>query len=138
MSPYREVAHTADWSLEVWAETREGLFVDAARGMMALARSGADGSGGAGAPRRLRVELAGGDYESLLVSWLQELLYQAEADGWLFDDFGIESLAPERLVGWASGRPGQQPDKTIKAVTYHNLEIRQTEQGYTATLVFDV
>jgi SHS2 domain-containing protein len=37
-------------------------------------------------------------------------------------------------------RGGHVPDlqKHIKAVTYHNLEIVETDQGVEATVVFDV
>ncbi|MGH2521381.1 MAG: archease [Anaerolineales bacterium] len=133
MSPYREVDHTADWALEVWAPTLEVLFVDAAHGMYALA-------GTAPGPNRLtrRVEVSGDDYESLLVAWLQELLYATESEGLVFSDFHIDTLTPTHLRVEASGGPGERLEKVIKAVTYHNLRIQQTANGYTATLVFDV
>jgi SHS2 domain-containing protein len=144
VSPYREVDHTADWALEVWAPTREVLFEDAARGMYALGtplRDETDGSRGPekpAEPRALRIELAGDDYESLLVSWLQELLYYTESEGWLFHTFQVMALTPERLDAQALGQPGHRPDKVIKAVTWHNLAIRESADGFAATLVFDV
>ena len=33
---YREISHTADWALQVWAPDLSGLLVQAARGMTAL------------------------------------------------------------------------------------------------------
>jgi RNA-splicing ligase RtcB len=36
MSPYRELEHTADWALQVWSPTLEGLFTEAAKGMYTL------------------------------------------------------------------------------------------------------
>ena len=133
--PYREVDHTADWALEVWAPTREELFADAARGMYALA--GANEIGAASSARR-RVEVEADDYESLLVLWLQELLYVTEAEGLIFNDFHIETLTPTHLIAEASGAPAGRPEKVIKAVTYHNLNLRHTAAGYTITIVFDV
>ncbi|HEX6384454.1 MAG TPA: archease, partial [Anaerolineae bacterium] len=40
----------------------------------------------------------------------------------------------------ATARGGRAPElqKHIKAVTYHNLQIIQTEAGLEATVVFDV
>jgi SHS2 domain-containing protein len=138
VSPYREIEHTADWALHVWAPTREALFEEAARGMFALAGRAEQAVAGAAGRQVLDIALEASDYESLLVAWLQELLYHTEADGWAFADFQVEALAPQGLRARAHGSPGQRPEKVIKAVTYHNLEIRSTGEGFEATLVFDV
>ena len=134
MSPFREIDHTADWALEVWARTREALFVEAARGMYALA-----GAVPMEAPRTRRlVSLSAGDAESLLVAWLQELLYFTESEGLAFDEFHLAELTAERLEAEVVGAPVQHLAKVIKAVTYHNLAIRETEAGLAVTIVFDV
>ena len=36
------------------------------------------------------------------------------------------------------GAPLETVNKMIKAVTYHNLQIRQTARGYEVEIVFDV
>ena len=134
MSPYREVDHTADWALHVWAGTREALFVEAARGMYALV--GAETA--PTADLRRQIELTAEDYESLLVAWLQELLYYTEAEGVVFGEFRVQALSPSHLWAEAWGGVVERLDKVIKAVTYHNLSIRQTAEGYETTIVFDV
>jgi SHS2 domain-containing protein len=134
MSPYREVEHTADWALRVWAPTLEGLFVDAARGMYALA-------GARAAPRageRHTVECQADDYETLLVGWLQEWLFRTEMHNLVFEAFQIDRLTPTELSGSAVGRPAEHLDKLIKAVTYHNLKIEPTAEGFETTIVVDV
>jgi len=139
MSPYREVDHTADWALRVWAPTLAELFVDAARGMYDLVGAAPDvaAAEAAGTVRR-EVVLTAGDYESLLVAWLQELLYFTESEGLVFDGFKIEALAPTELRAEIAGRPMERPVKVIKAVTYHNLALSTTDSGYEVTVVFDV
>jgi SHS2 domain-containing protein len=134
MSPFREIDHTADWALEVWAPTLPELFVEAARGMQALAGAEPEGL----ARTRRMVSLTAGDAESLLVAWLQELLYLTESEGLAFDEFAIQSLSGERLEAEVAGSPAQRLDKVIKAVTYHNLAIRADEAGFRVTIVFDV
>ena len=134
MSPFREIDHTADWALEVWAPTLAALFTEAARGMYALA-----GAVPRAGPRERRsVTLTAGDAESLLVAWLQELLYFTESEGLAFDEFHLVRLSAEQLEAEVVGAPAQHLDKVIKAVTYHNLAIRVTEAGHSATIVFDV
>jgi len=134
VSPYVEVEHTADWALRVWAPTLEELFVDAARGMYALA--GAKPSANLNEHRR--IELNAEDHESLLVAWLQELLYYTESEGLVFGEFKVELLDPPQLKAEVSGEKSERLDKVIKAVTYHNLNIQQTNDGYETTIVFDV
>jgi SHS2 domain-containing protein len=47
-------------------------------------------------------------------------------------------VSPTHLRARIYGTRVTQLEKHIKAVTYHNLEIVQTEKGLTATVVFDV
>jgi SHS2 domain-containing protein len=133
MSPFREIDHTADWALEVWAPTLEALFVEAARGMYALA-----GAVPGAACETRPIALTAGDAEALLVTWLQELLYFTESEGLVFDEFRLGHLSPQRLEAEVAGAPAVHLDKVIKAVTYHNLAIRESEAGLRVTLVFDV
>ncbi len=134
MSPYVEVEHTADWALRVWAPTLAELFIDAARGMYALAGA----KPGPNLTERRHVELSADDHESLLVIWLQELLYYTESEGLVFGGFQVELLDPPQLKAEVSGEQSERLDKVIKAVTYHNLNIRRTNEGYETTIVFDV
>jgi SHS2 domain-containing protein len=136
VSPYREVEHTADWALEVWAPTLEDLFLDAARGMFHLADLEAAAGAEPSPPRRLVLEA--GDREALLVAWLQELLYLSEAEDQVYADLTITTLTPTRLAAVALGRRAAPGGKAIKAVTYHNLMIREAHGQYRVTLVFDV
>jgi SHS2 domain-containing protein len=134
VSPFREIEHTADWALQVWAPTLEALFVDAAVGMYALAGV----RPWAAASERRRIAVSAEDTESLLVAWLQELLYFTESEGLTFSFFQMETLTPTTLRAEAHGAVAQRLDKVIKAVTYHNLKIEETKRGYEVTIVFDV
>ncbi len=136
---FEEIPHTADWAMSVWAVDLPGLFIEAARGMNAL--SGVQSGKG---PRTRQTFTADApDPESLLVAFLSELIYTVEQERLVFDEFAIQiqSLtSPKRLhlqVGM-SGAPLIMLSKAIKAVTYHNLQIRPTDAGYETEIVFDV
>ncbi len=131
--PYEEVQHTADWSLRVWAADLNELFAEAARGMNAL--TGARPAPGPASHRTL--ETTAPDPESLLVSFLSELVYAAEQEHLVFENFKVK-VDDQRLKVEMEGAPLASVDKSIKAVTYHNLKIRKTERGYEAEIVFDV
>ena len=131
--PFEELPHTADWALRVWAPSLEGLFSEAARGMNSL--SGAQPA--PGAPLIQVFSAKAPDPESLLVLFLSELVYAAEQEHLVFDTFKIELNGSELNVNM-SGVPLLSLNKSIKAVTYHNLQIRQTKVGFEVDIVFDV
>jgi SHS2 domain-containing protein len=131
--PFEEIAHTADWAMRVRAESLTQLFVESARGMNALS-----GAKLAPAPCTQRsLTLSAPDDESLLVAFLSELVYAAEQENLVFDEFKIQ-IQGETLKVEMSGVPIVSIHKSIKAVTYHNLQIRQTAEGYEVEIVFDV
>jgi SHS2 domain-containing protein len=130
---YREIEHTADWELEVWAPELLALLETAARGMYALSGTRLQDN-----PRLERtIELQSHDHESLLVTFLSELLYLGEQEGLAFDSFEL-SLLDDHLHAHLKGAPLASQNKEIKAVTYHNLAVRQTEAGLEVNIVFDV
>ena len=131
---FQEIDHTADWAYCIWGQSLEELFIQAALGLYALA-----GVQLASSPRIVReLQLKGVDSESLLVAWLNELLYLHEDEGLGFDQFEILQLNRETLHVRISGAPVENWLKVIKAVTYHNLSIQTTAAGLEATLVLDV
>lgn len=132
---FQENEHTADWELSVWAPDMPGLLEQAARGMYALCAISLDGN--AAARRTHSLELTAPDPETLLVSFLEELLYLAEQERIAFDTFQLH-LEGERLRADLSGAPIRAQGKEIKAVTYHNLAVRQGPHGLEANIVFDV
>ena len=130
---YRELEHTADWEIEVWAPDLPALLNQAAYAMYALTGTKLKDS-----PRITReIAVQAEDAESLLVGFLSELLYHAETDSIGFDEFELD-LENHALRGRLGGAPVESQTKEIKAVTYHNLEIRRTERGLEANIVFDV
>jgi SHS2 domain-containing protein len=130
---YRELEHTADWELEVWAPDFLTLLEQAARGMYALAGMQLK----AGVPQVRELEVSEPDRESLLVSFLNELLYLEEAEDLGFDSFDLR-LDGEKLRAHLKGAPLASLSKEIKAVTYHHLAVRQTARGLEVNIVFDV
>ena len=132
-SGFEELPHTADWCLRVWADSLPELFAEAARGMNAL--SGVKSAPGPRLERTFTAEAA--DAESLLVLFLSELVYAIEQEHLMFDDFKV-LLKGLNLKVKMSGAPILSLNKSIKAVTYHNLQIRKTETGFQVEIVFDV
>ena len=138
MQQFRILEHTADIGFEAFGSTREEAFVNAARALIHLIVE-LDTI----APRdEVSVEVRGPDPESVLVNWLSELLYLHDAEGWLFRDFEIQSLEDNSLSALARGekfqRSRHQPKLLVKAITYHQLALERTPQGWRAQVYVDI
>jgi SHS2 domain-containing protein len=131
---FREHAHTADWELEAWAPNLPSLLEQAARGMYAL--SGVRLQSGLTQTRTITLQAE--DAESLLVRFLNELLWLEEEQGLGFDRFSITVDEQLNLQAELNGFANASLDKEIKAVTYHNLQVEDTPQGLRVNIVFDV
>lgn len=133
MNGYEELDHTADWALRVWAPDLESLFVRAAAGMFVL--MGVTVGEAAGAEREIVVQ--GPDSETLLVAFLDELLLVSETERLALSPT-LLSIAPGRLSAVCTAAPVVEQEKEIKAVTYHDLEIRERAGLLETVIVFDV
>lgn len=131
---FAEVEHTADVALRVWGEDLACLFASAARGMAWLITDPD------AVPQTVThaVELAAGDAETLLVTWLGELLYLNEREGVVLTVFDLEEVTPTCLRGKARGGPAPAIRYHIKAVTFSDLRIQPGPCGLETTVVFDV
>ena len=137
MKRFEEIPHTADWSFRAFGKNIAELFENAAFAMFAMQDGLKCVSAGATETARA-VEANGIDYESLLVNWLSELLYLQESHRETYPRLQIDELSPTALRARVFGAPYRKLDKLIKAVTYHNLEIKQTPNGWEAVVVVDV
>jgi len=115
--------HTADWELEVWGPDMPALIAEAARGMYGL--------------MEVKTSEDSRCHEQLLVSFLGELLFLAEAESLAFDGFLLK-VDGTSLVARLEGGSIMSRSKEIKAVTYHRLEISETERGLETSIIFDV
>ena len=151
--PYEILEHTADVGIKAYGQTLPELFVNAARGLIALALE---------PPEASEVELLvvsevelqevrpsqccklsarGEDLEELLVHFLSEILYALDAEGWQFSEFRIGTLAPTAIEaeGWGERRERSERRRVaVKAVTYHQVSVEQTAAGWEAVVYFDI
>lgn len=134
---YEELPHTADWRIRVWGATLPELFAHAAAAMAEL--QGASMAAATTMEREVRCQAL--DLETLLVAWLNELLYWSEVEDALYTRFVVEFAGPEAeepaLAAQVAGVPGRGPLAHIKAVTFHELSLSQTPTGWEARVTFD-
>ena len=138
MEHFRILEHPADIGFEAFGSTREEVFANAARALFHLIVD-LDSV----APRReVAVQVEGSDPASLLVNWLSELLYLNDAEGWLFSEFEVERLDDRSLTARTRGekfdRTRHRAKLQVKAITYHQLELERTAEGWQARVYVDI
>lgn len=132
---FEEIEHTADVALHVWGEELAALFANAARGMAYLL-VGSQPVLESTVERR--VELEAYDVETLLVSWLEELLYLAEEEHLIFTTFDFDEIDAHHLQATARGGSIDRIRLGIKAVTFSQMAVQRGENGLETDVVFDV
>jgi protein archease len=88
------------------------------------------------------VAVSAPDPEALLVRWLAELLYLYDGGRFACRDVLIRSLSGTHLDATLLGEPfdpnHHRTRTDVKAVTYHQLAIRETGEGVVATVFLDI
>ena len=136
MQRFEIVPHTADTAVVIFGESLADLFVNAGSALFELMF---DITPAAGASR-VSVSAEADGIEELLVAWLSELLVRSEVEGVVFCDLEVEVI-DSRVVASARAVPVDQLEligTPIKAVTYHDLEVRREGTGWVARVVLDV
>ncbi|MFP3852869.1 MAG: archease [Anaerolineales bacterium] len=131
---FEEVDHTADWSIRVWGSDMEELLRQAAKGMLQLLNARPEEGQG----NWLDIDIEAEDPEELMVSWLEELLFLHETKHITFLEFDFRSVGEKHLSAAAKSAPSKRPDKHIKAVTFHNMDIIEKDGNIETEIVFDV
>ena len=135
-SGYEEVAHTADLEIRVWGDDLPALFVAAADGMVHL--SGVEEYEKGFSAVNESITLDAMDYEGLLILFLEEILYRLTEDYMLFTVQKLSIKPDFTLTAKLKGTQVRAYERDIKAVTYHRLNIRNTDQGFEVNIVFDI
>jgi SHS2 domain-containing protein len=138
MLSFRILEHTADIGFEAFGSTLPEVFENAARALAHLIAEPANVKPTA----EIRIEVLGANAPDLLVNWLSEILFQHDAEGWLFRDFRVENLDDHAITGIALGekfdQARHQANLMVKAVTYHQLALQQTAGGWRAQVYLDI
>ena len=138
MKRYEEIPHTADIAIRAYGKDLKELFSNAAYGMFDIIAD----LQGLRKSVKIDVNLEAPSPEELLILWLDELLYNFYTKGIIFFEFDIIDLGDTRILAHAHGRHvGENRNRLkteIKAATYHDLKIEETQDGYSVEIVFDV
>jgi len=130
-------AHTADVAVAATGASLAAVFEAVADGLSAAHTTAVP----AGVGDRFHVELAAETREMLLFDFLDDLIYQRDVRTVLPVDHAVDVHWSGEWVIEASAR-GVPVDaveaREIKAVTYSEMTVEETDDGWRAYVVFDV
>ena len=138
MMHFEILDHTADIGIVVHGENLKALFENAGEAFFHLITDLRK------VKRRVekRIDIEGESLDRLMVDWLSELLYLHDVESLLFKGFEVESVGEDGLKAVVKGEPfqaGVHVIKTeVKAVTYHQIEVRQKNGRWRAQIIFDL
>ncbi len=134
---YSLLDHTADLKIRVFGKDLAGLFENAGLALFDLM---IETDSLATDERTIRV--SGDDPADLLVNFLRELLFLWTGEEKVVTMIIVTTLSEAAVVARVTIDP-YSPERhhvirEIKAVTYHQIEVRPTKKGWQATVVLDI
>jgi SHS2 domain-containing protein len=135
--PYEILDHTADTGIEARASSLPDLIEDLATGMFELmARVDP-------CPKddSIDIEVTAPTEEDLVIEVLSELLYESEVEDLILCGFEAKMKTSHHVEVTARGIPTSDVELSgppIKAVTYHDLTVEQSDGIWFGRVYFDV
>ena len=127
-----EIEHTADRAFAIHGNNLRELFQAAARALLATQDVLIPGVN-----VTREIQSAGVDRETLLVNWLNEILYLQEVHDETYKRCELTDLSETEMRGRLFGVTGTAR-RPVKAVTFHQLRMENTADGLQTTIVVDV
>jgi SHS2 domain-containing protein len=138
MKRFEILNHTADIGIVVHGENLKALFENAGEAFFHLITD----LGRVRCRIEKRIDIRGESLDRLMVDWLSELLYLHDVENLLFKGFKVKSVGEDGLKATVKGEPFQEGVHVIKtevkAVTYHQIEVRQENRGWRARVILDL
>jgi len=137
---YELIEHTADIGIRVKGRSLEELFKNAALAMFEIIAEKEPATKSPSHQVTIIIKQKANNLEELFVNWLNELLSLSATKEKIFCGFKFNNLEKDRLESEVSGCDikDYKINSEIKAATYHQLKLEQTDSGWLAEVIFDV
>ena len=138
--------HTADIKIRIYGKTLEELFCNALIGMFQSIGPRIQGCKVKNErvicdnlPERHKVEVESPDIEALLVDFLSEALYLSDVHDEAYLGAEVEDISKTHVSATLHGIKVQGFEVVeIKAVTYHEMEVKNIDGIWQTNIVFDI
>lgn len=129
---------SGDVGIRAFGRSLEELFINSASGMYNLITK----TEHVERKRNIDIQLQSHSLDGLLVSWLNELIFQFDTYGFIGRDIEIKELSEYKLKASLSGEDFDETRHEkrllVKAATYHQLRIEKVGEEWKAEIIFDI
>ena len=137
-SEFEYIEHTADLGFKARGKTLEAMFVHAAEALFSILVSVETIE----IKEERHLEVMASTLDTLLVCWLNELLYLFDTERLLLGKFSIDKirgcLFQARVRGEFVDRSRHEIKTGIKAVTYHSLYVKKRHGLWESRVILDL
>jgi len=147
MRKFQILEHRADLKIRIFGKTKEELFLNAVLAMASGLRPKIKNQKSpkeslrfpTGPAKIKKIKVSSSNLETLLVDFLSEVLYLTQVNKEIYTDVKFKKFSDKEISAEIMGRKVERFGEDIKAVTYHNLDVHQKEDGsWEGTILFDI
>jgi SHS2 domain-containing protein len=141
MKTIEYLPHIADLQVRIEADTLEKLFEAGLKGMGNVLKKDFCNTFDTFAEFDILQEISieSNEITSLLIYFLSEALTKSYVDHVLFCELSVLELNETRLIGVMHGASVKEFDEDIKAITYHETDVKKNNCGNWETrLIFEI
>lgn len=133
---YEFLPHTADVKIRAKGPDLESVFMESAHAL----REAICGETRVSAVAGRTIEVEGCDTHALLYNFLEEFLYLLDAESFLLSRVTSLRIGKDLLAAEIEGDSAAKYEfsNSVKAVTYNDMKIEQSGDGWIAEFVLDV
>ncbi len=129
---------SGDVGIKAFGKSIDEAFINAAIGMYSLITN----LDSIKEKKTINVSVGSPSLDGLLVSWLNELIFNFDAYGFIGKKIEIKQFSDNRMVATVTGEefdPQHHEGKfLIKAATYHKLRIEKIDDMWEIDVIFDI
>lgn len=131
---YEILEHTADLKIRAFGRLLEELFNNILAAMVEATKPIIINQTASVEEIKIKAE----NLENLLIDFLSEVIYQTDLNDVVYTKAEFKKITEKGLEGKIFGQKIKTFETEIKAITWHELEIKKINNLWQATVVFDV
>ena len=138
MEKFKVLDISGDVGIKAFGKSIDEAFINAAIGMYSLITN----LDSIKEKKTINVSVGSPSLDGLLVSWLNELIFNFDAYSFIGKKIEINQFSDNRMVATVTGEefdPERHEGKLlIKAATYHKLRIEKIDDMWEIDVIFDI
>ena len=138
MKQFEIIDISGDVGIKAFGRSLKEVFKNSAIGMYSLITD----LKGVKGQKTINILSEGNSLEGLLVSWLNELIFQFDAYNFIGKDIVILEMSDRKLKANVKGEEfdteRHERKLLIKAATYHRLKVEKVRDIWEADIIFDI